>query len=105
MELGIALEALQEKRASTRIDGEISWFASSCSRWLGIPLQVPRGIQGASHVASGKSSLHSSCEGEPGSLLESRDGDQASFLMEGGISMCFLSCGQKCGFPRVATGT
>ena len=33
------------------------------------------------------------------------EGDQASFRMEGGISICFSSCGQKCGFPHVATGT
>ena len=40
-ELGIALEVLQETRASSRIDGGISWFVSSCSGRLGIPLQVP----------------------------------------------------------------
>ena len=62
-----------------------------CGRWLSIPLQVPRGNQGASRVASGKSILHSNCEGEPRSALESREGDQASFCMEGGISMCFSS--------------
>ena len=28
-ELGIALEALQEKKASTRVDGAISWFVSN----------------------------------------------------------------------------
>ena len=28
-ELGIDLEALQEKRASSRVDREISWFVSS----------------------------------------------------------------------------
>ena len=55
-ELGIALEALQEKRTSSHVDRAISWFVSSCSGWLGIPIQVPRGTQGASHVASGKSS-------------------------------------------------
>ena len=61
--------------------------------------------QGTSHVASGKSILHSSCEGKHGSALESRQENQASILMEGGISRCFLSCDRKCGFPPVATGT
>ena len=104
-ELGIALEALQEKRSTSCIDGGVSWSVSSFCRCLGIPLQVPRGTQRASHVALGKSSLLSSYEGELGSALESREGDQASFRMEGGMSMCSLSCGRKSGFPRVATGT
>ena len=64
------------------------------------PLQVTLGTEEASRVSSGKSSLHLSSKGEPESVLESQEGDQASFRMEGGISMCFLNCGQKCGFPR-----
>ena len=104
-EPGIAFEVLQEKRASSCLDGGILWFASSCGWRLEIPLQVPRGPQGASRVASGKSSIHSSCEGECGSALESWQGNQASIRMEGGISRCSLSCGRKCGFPPVATGT
>ena len=43
--------------------------------------------------------------GERGIALESRQGNQASIRMEGGISKCFSSCGRKCGFPRVAKGT
>ena len=104
-ELGIAFEVRQEKRATPCVDRDIPWFVSSCGWRLEIPLQVPRGTQGASRVASGKSSLHSSCEGEHGSALESRQGNQASIHMEGGISRCFSSCSRKCGFPRVATGT
>ena len=104
-EPGIVLEVLQEKRASSRIDGGLSWFVSSCSGKLGVPLQVPPGAQGASCVASGKSSLHSSCEGLRGSALESWQGNQASIRMEGGTSRCFSSCRRKCGFPQVATGT
>ena len=104
-ELGIAFEALQEKRASSRVDGEISWFVSSCGLRLGVPLQVPQGDQGASRVASGKYSIHLSCKGESRSALESRQGNQASIRMEGEISRCFSSCGRKCGFPPVATGT
>ena len=105
MEPGIALEVLQEKRASSWVDGGISRFVSSCGLRPEIPFQVPRGTQGASRVASGKSSLHSSHEGKHGSALESRQGNQASIHMEGGISRCFSSCSRKCGFPRVATGT
>ena len=32
---GISLETLQRKRASSRVEGRISWFFSSCSRKLG----------------------------------------------------------------------
>ena len=77
-EPGIAFEVLQEKRASSRVDVGILWFVSSCGERLGIPLQVPWGTQGASRVISAKSSLHSSCEGECRSALESWKGDQTS---------------------------
>ena len=61
---------IKEKTASSRVDRGISWFFSSCCGRLQIPLQVPWGTQGASHVYSGKSSLHGHCEGEPESALE-----------------------------------
>ena len=51
------------KRASSRIEGRISWFFSSCGRKLGVPLQSRWGPQGPTRVASGKASLHASCEG------------------------------------------
>ena len=69
--------------------GESAVFFSRYGRKLRIPLQVPRRIQGASCVASGKSSLHSSYEGVHGITLDSRQGNQASMSMEGTISRCF----------------
>ena len=42
-----------------------------CGRTLGIPLELRRGPQGPTRVASGKSSLHSSCEGPLGIPLQS----------------------------------
>ena len=56
----MALEALQEKRASSRIEGGIS-FISSCDWKLRVPLKLRQGPQGTSCVASGKSGLLSSC--------------------------------------------
>ena len=35
---GISLEMPQQKRASSPMKGRISWFFSSCSRKLGVPL-------------------------------------------------------------------
>ena len=40
-------------------------------RQCGVSHEVPQGTQGVSHVAPGKSGLHSSFEGERGIALES----------------------------------
>ena len=62
-------------------------------------LKLRRGTQGASCVAPGKSSLHSSCEGERGIALKSRQGNWASIRVQGGISMSFSSCGRNIWVP------
>ena len=60
--------------------------------------------QGASGVASGKSSLLSSCEWEHGIALESWQGNRASRCIEGGISRSFSSCGKKPWVPSNCDG-
>ena len=55
-------------------------------------------------MASGKSSLHSSCEEESGIALESRQGNRASGPVEKGISLSFLSCGKKPWVPSTCDG-
>ena len=77
-EPGIALYSLQENRASFHFEGGIYWCFLSCGgkRWF--PLNLRLGPQGTSGVASGKSSLLSSCEGERGIGLESLQGNWAS---------------------------
>ena len=67
-ERGISLETLQRERASSHDDGGNSWFFSS----LGGILKFGTGTQGASRVASGKSNLHLSCEGELGISLQGK---------------------------------
>ena len=37
---GISLETLQRKKASSRVEGRISWFFSSCGKKLGVPLEL-----------------------------------------------------------------
>ena len=59
----ISLETPHWKRASSRFEGRISWFFSSCSRKLGVPLELQWGPHGPARVASGKSSLHVRCVG------------------------------------------
>ena len=60
---GISLQTLQPKRASSRVEGKIAWFFSSCGRKFRVFLELQWGHQGPACVASGKSSLHVSCEG------------------------------------------
>ena len=60
---GISLEMPQQKRASSDFEVRISWFFLSSDRKLGVPLELRQGPQGPARVASGKSSLHASCEG------------------------------------------
>ena len=55
-EFGIVLKALQGTRASSRVEGEISWFFSSCGK-LEVPLELGWGPQGTSRVVSRKSDL------------------------------------------------
>ena len=59
----ISLKMPQWKRASSHVEGRISCFFSSCGRNLGVPPELRLGPQGPDRVASGKSSLHASCEG------------------------------------------
>ena len=44
----------QWKRASSGIEGRISWFFSSCTRKLEVPLELQCGPQGPNCVASVK---------------------------------------------------
>ena len=68
---GLLSRPCRKRRASSRDDGGISWFFSSCGGSV-VFLTSSRGTQGASHVAPGKSSLHSNLEEESGIALESR---------------------------------
>ena len=67
----------QQERASSRIEGRISWFFSSCTRKLGVPLELLLGLQGPALVASGRSSLQASCEGPLGIPLQSVPGPKS----------------------------
>ena len=51
-ERGVSLETLLWKRASSHIEGRISWFFWSCSGKLGVPLKLWQGYQGLARVAS-----------------------------------------------------
>ena len=46
----ISLKMPQRKRASSRVEGRISWFFSSCSSKIGVLLKLQRGPEGPAYV-------------------------------------------------------
>ena len=54
-ENAIALETMQENRASSRTEGKVSWVFSSCGRNLGYFLELQRGCPFETLVCSLKS--------------------------------------------------
>ena len=62
-EHGIALPTMEGNRASSRDEGEVSWFFSSCGGNLGYNLKLWRGWSFKTRVCSAMSGLLSSCDG------------------------------------------
>ena len=59
-EYGIALPAMQENRASSPGEGDVSWDFSSCGRNLGYVLELQFGWPFETQLCSAKSGLLSS---------------------------------------------
>ena len=70
--------------------GRISWFFSSCVGTLEVPLELQWGPRGPSRLASEKSGLFSSGEGDVRIPLQSLPVNRAVFIVQSGNSM-FLS--------------
>ena len=103
-EVGISLETLQWKRTSSRIEGRISLFFSSCGSKRGVPLDLRRGPQGLASFASAKSILHASCE-EPlrislQSLLGLRSSSGAEATSSGFLSSDDMDLGVRMDLPQ-----
>ena len=64
----IALHTMQGNRASSPVEGDVSWDASSCSRNLGYILELQRGWPFETPLCSAKSGLLSSYEGHLSNL-------------------------------------
>ena len=62
------------------------------------------GNSGSPSCGSGMSSLHLSCDAEQGIVFESRQWNQASRHIEGGVSRSFSSCGKKPWVPSTCDG-
>ena len=99
MEGGISLKMLQGKRASSQVEGRISWFFSSCGRKLAVPLELRWGPQRPTSVASRKSILHASCERPLEICLQSAQGPVSSSRVEPGNSGFLSSANMDLGVP------
>ena len=75
-EPGIALHEMKGNRASSRSEGEVSWFFSSCSRNLWYILELWQGWTFKTRICSATSGLLSSCEGHLKNLLEGWQGNR-----------------------------
>ena len=71
----------------------------SGGRKLGVPLELRQGPQGPARVASGKASLHASCERPLGILLQSLPGLQSSSGVEARTSGFLTSANMDLGIP------
>ena len=98
-DVGISLEMLQWKRASSRFEGRISWLFSSWGRKLEVPLALRQGPQGPACVASGKSSLHASCKGPFWIPLKSVQGPRSSSGAEARTAGFLFSADMDLGVP------
>ena len=96
---GISVENPQLKRATSCVEEKISWFFSISGMKLGVPLELGQGPQGTIHVASGKSSLHASCEGPLGIPLQSVLGLRSTSGFEAGTSGFLSSADMDLGVP------
>ena len=91
-EHGIALHAMQGNQASSRCEGEVSWFFSSCCGNLGYILELRRGWPFKTGVCSVMSGHLASCEAHLGILLEAwqhiRDACQRVAGDQESLSIC-----------------
>ena len=96
---GIALHAVQGNRASSRLEGEVSLFFSSCGGDLGYILDLRRGWPFNPRVCSTKSGLLSSYEGHLRSLFEAWQGKRDASRGESGDPGSLSSSHRDTGIP------
>ena len=92
VEHGIALHAVQISRASSRSEGKVSLFFSSCGRNLGFPFQLRRAWPLKTRVFSAMSALLSSYKGHLRILLEDLQGYRDTSQYEVGDPEPLSSC-------------
>ena len=83
----ISLMTPHQKMASSHLDRRTSWFFLELRQ---VPLELRWGPQGPTRVASGKASLHASCNGPLWNPLPSVPGPKSWSGAEA-RNLCFLS--------------
>ena len=105
MELRIALEALQGKRASSRIEGGISWFFSRSSEILGILLKLRWYLREPCVLPLGSQTSFQVSRGLSGFPRRSCIGIRPHFALRWNV-VVFLKLQQEAwGYSRVMEGT
>ena len=98
-EHGIALHTLQGNQASSRGEGEVSWFFMNCGGNLGYILRLRRGWPFKTHVCSATSGLLSSYEGHRRKLVKDWQGNRDASRGEVGNPRSLSSCHREIGIP------
>ena len=94
-EIGIALEPFQEKRASSHVDGGISWFVLSCSGRLGVLCSYHQELRERRLLL----------QGSQVSIRIARAGAGVLWSHGGGITPQFAWKGESQGVSRVVAGS
>ena len=102
----ISLVTLLWKRASSRLEGRISWFFLSCGGKLGVPLKLRQGPLRPARVASEKLGLFLSCDGHIRIPLESLPANRTMSQIQSGNSVFLFSGNRDLGlFIKVQLGS
>ena len=100
-EHGIALHAMQGNPASSRSEGEVSWFFSSHCRKLGYILKLRRGWPLKTRFCSGMAGLLSTYEGNLKNLHEAWQGNMDTSRGEVRDRVSLSSCTVIFGFLSI----
>ena len=98
-ENAVALHAMQGNRASSRGEGEVSWFSSSCGENLEYLLELQWGWPFKTLVCSVTSGLLSSYKGHLRNSHEAWQGNTDASRGEAGDPGSLYSCHSDIGIP------
>ena len=102
---GLPSRPCRKRRALSGYDTGFLRFYSSCGATCGVALELRRGTQGASRVALGKSSLHSSVRGCAALLSSHGRGIRPQDALKGKSRGFSQFASENSGFPRLVTIT
>ena len=96
---GMAMHAVQWNRASSRGEGEFSWFFLSCGGNVGYILMLRQRWHFKTCVCSAMSGLLSHCKGHLEILIKTWQGNRVTSRGEAGDPVSLSSCHSDIGIP------